>query len=534
MTFLADSFTSFTEPRRRPGGDRAAGGGRLTRCASRAAAAAAGPACPRAWSTTRRSRRAPWPGGSPRAPSPGSPIVGCEPSCLFTLRDEHRVAAARRPPRPRRRRPGPAGRGAARPRRSTTAGCVLADDSWLAGPQGALPRPLPPEGRGRHGRDGRAAARGSPASRWSSSTPAAAAWPGRSASRPSTTRCRCRSARTGCSPPCAPSPRTPSWPRPGSRAASRSQHGTERRGPAPAGAGPERAAVTAPGRHVRPVLGPARLAHGWVGGAGPAGPRPGLGRRRHAALRRLGPAQQGRPARLPRVAAVAGAGGARDGRGVRLPGARGATRPRPSRRWWPRCRTGRCGPTSPTGLPEVRRAGWRPGLLSSVDDDLFLSTAAAALVDHDVALTSERLGVYKPHAAVYHRAVELLGVAGARADVGPRRPRGAGGRHPRRTDAATRPRGRPRRAAARPRGRLHPRAARRAGHPPCVMVHGRLAGHAPAVAVRPWTTRRRWRTRRPPRPARRPPRPGRRCRRWRPAHRAARHRGTPGPRRSAA
>ena len=66
-------------------------------------------------------------------------------------------------------------------------------------------------------------------------------------------------------------------------------------------------------------------------------------------------------------------------------------------------------PDVATGLPEVRRAGWRPGLLSSVDDDLFLSTAAAALVDHDVALTSERLGVYKPHAAVYHRAVELLG-----------------------------------------------------------------------------------------------------------------------------
>ncbi len=66
-------------------------------------------------------------------------------------------------------------------------------------------------------------------------------------------------------------------------------------------------------------------------------------------------------------------------------------------------------PDVATGLPEVRRAGWRPGLLSSVDDHLFLSTAAASLVDHDVALTSERLGVYKPHAAVYHRAVELLG-----------------------------------------------------------------------------------------------------------------------------
>ena len=30
-------------------------------------------------------------------------------------------------------------------------------------------------------------------------------------------------------------------------------------------------------------------------------------------------------------------------------------------------------------------------------------------VDQDVALTSERLGVYKPHAAIYRRAVDELG-----------------------------------------------------------------------------------------------------------------------------
>jgi FMN phosphatase YigB (HAD superfamily) len=66
-------------------------------------------------------------------------------------------------------------------------------------------------------------------------------------------------------------------------------------------------------------------------------------------------------------------------------------------------------PDVATGLPAVRQAGWRPGLLSSVDDALFLSTAAAGLVDHDVALTSERLGAYKPHAEVYRQAVELLG-----------------------------------------------------------------------------------------------------------------------------
>jgi 2-haloacid dehalogenase len=65
-------------------------------------------------------------------------------------------------------------------------------------------------------------------------------------------------------------------------------------------------------------------------------------------------------------------------------------------------------PDVPVGLPALRDE-WRVGLLSSVDDDLFASTAAAPLVDHDAALTSERLGVYKPHAAMYLRAVEELG-----------------------------------------------------------------------------------------------------------------------------
>ncbi|MGH3385119.1 MAG: HAD family hydrolase [Nocardioidaceae bacterium] len=65
-------------------------------------------------------------------------------------------------------------------------------------------------------------------------------------------------------------------------------------------------------------------------------------------------------------------------------------------------------PDVPAGLPALREE-WRVGLLSSVDDDLFASTAAAPLVDHDLALTSERLGVYKPHAAIYRRAVDEVG-----------------------------------------------------------------------------------------------------------------------------
>ena len=65
-------------------------------------------------------------------------------------------------------------------------------------------------------------------------------------------------------------------------------------------------------------------------------------------------------------------------------------------------------PDVPAGLLALRD-GWRVGLLSSVDDDLFATTAAAPLVDHDVALTSERLRVYKPHPAIYRRAVHEMG-----------------------------------------------------------------------------------------------------------------------------
>jgi len=60
------------------------------------------------------------------------------------------------------------------------------------------------------------------------------------------------------------------------------------------------------------------------------------------------------------------------------------------------------------GLPLLARTH-RVGLLSNVDDDLFARTAAAPLVDADIALTSERLRVYKPHPEIYQRAREVLG-----------------------------------------------------------------------------------------------------------------------------
>lgn len=60
--------------------------------------------------------------------------------------------------------------------------------------------------------------------------------------------------------------------------------------------------------------------------------------------------------------------------------------------------------------PDVRQGladlggTYRLGLLSNVDDEIFARTAAAALVDDDVVLTSQRLRAYKPDARIYERA----------------------------------------------------------------------------------------------------------------------------------
>ena len=51
----------------------------------------------------------------------------------------------------------------------------------------------------------------------------------------------------------------------------------------------------------------------------------------------------------------------------------------------------------------------RVGVLSNVDDALLRTTRAAPLVDPALALTSERLQAYKPAAAMYRGARELLG-----------------------------------------------------------------------------------------------------------------------------
>lgn len=60
------------------------------------------------------------------------------------------------------------------------------------------------------------------------------------------------------------------------------------------------------------------------------------------------------------------------------------------------------------GLGELALT-YRIGLLSNVDDDLFATTRAAPYVDPALALTSQRLGAYKPDPRIYHRAREALG-----------------------------------------------------------------------------------------------------------------------------
>lgn len=60
------------------------------------------------------------------------------------------------------------------------------------------------------------------------------------------------------------------------------------------------------------------------------------------------------------------------------------------------------------GLTELAHS-YRIGLLSNVDDDLFATTRAAPYIDPALALTSQRLGAYKPDPRIYLRAREALG-----------------------------------------------------------------------------------------------------------------------------
>ncbi len=131
VAFLADSFTSFTEPRigRAAVGLLEAAGWDVqlvgSGCCGRAALSKG--LVDRAAAQARSLLRA-LADGTP----PGSPVVGCEPSCLFTLRDEHVSMLAGDPDVE-----AVAGRVRQVEELLTAAiddgGLVLADDSWLAG-----------------------------------------------------------------------------------------------------------------------------------------------------------------------------------------------------------------------------------------------------------------------------------------------------------------------------------------------------------------------------------------------------------------
>lgn len=60
------------------------------------------------------------------------------------------------------------------------------------------------------------------------------------------------------------------------------------------------------------------------------------------------------------------------------------------------------------GLPALGKL-YRLGLLSNVDDELFARTQVSAYIRPDFAMTSERLGAYKPNPSIYKRAQKALG-----------------------------------------------------------------------------------------------------------------------------
>ena len=66
-------------------------------------------------------------------------------------------------------------------------------------------------------------------------------------------------------------------------------------------------------------------------------------------------------------------------------------------------------PDVEAGLPAVAAAGYRVGVLSNVDDDVFARTRVAPLVEDDGVLTSHRLHAYKPAPELYRRALERAG-----------------------------------------------------------------------------------------------------------------------------
>jgi hypothetical protein len=154
VVFLADSFTTFTEPRSAAPAiellELAGWNVRLESagCCGRSSISKGLLGQARGMAEAMVERLAP-------EAERGVPIVGCEPSCLLTLREEHPGLL---PGDPRARAVADATRlvRSCWSRRSTTARWRCAR-SRRGRPPDPLPRPLPPEGAGRHRRHGRAA-----------------------------------------------------------------------------------------------------------------------------------------------------------------------------------------------------------------------------------------------------------------------------------------------------------------------------------------------------------------------------------------
>ena len=64
-------------------------------------------------------------------------------------------------------------------------------------------------------------------------------------------------------------------------------------------------------------------------------------------------------------------------------------------------------------LTDLVRSGWRLGVLTNCDDDLFASTAAKLPVPAEVVVTAEQVRSYKPELAHFRKFAELTGATPA-------------------------------------------------------------------------------------------------------------------------
>ena len=73
-------------------------------------------------------------------------------------------------------------------------------------------------------------------------------------------------------------------------------------------------------------------------------------------------------------------------------------------------------PDTPATLSRLRAAGWRLGVVSNSDGKVEGALAAAGLLKHfDVAIDSALVGVEKPDPAIFHAALDRMGMRAAEA-----------------------------------------------------------------------------------------------------------------------